>query len=83
MAKTLAVLFVAALLGACSSHTETVPLASAAPARATTNALAGTPMATYGHALNKAKHVQDVIDQSAAKQDAAINAATGSTSGNP
>lgn len=82
MKRLLAALLVTALLAACSSHTEvTTTTYSSAPAPATTNALAGTPMADYGHDLNKAKNVQNVIDQSAQKQDAAIEAATGSTSG--
>lgn len=81
MKRLLPVLLAAALLAACSSSTDVTVTSSATPAPATTNALAGTPMATYGHDLNKAKNVQNVIDQSAQKQDAEINAATGSTSG--
>jgi uncharacterized lipoprotein YajG len=81
MKRLLAALLATALLAACSSHTDVTANSSATPAPATTNALAGTPMATYGHDLNKAKNVQNVIDQSARQQDAAINAATGSTSG--
>lgn len=87
MIKPIALLLAAALpaatlLTACSSPSGTTAATSATPAPATTNALAGTPMATYGHDLNKAKNVQNVIDQSAQKQDAAIEAATGSSSGN-
>jgi PBP1b-binding outer membrane lipoprotein LpoB len=83
MKRLIAALLVTALLAACSSHTEVTTASSATPAPATTNTLAGTPMAAYGTDLNKAKNVQNVIDQSARKQDAAIEAATGSSSGGP
>ena len=71
-----------ALLAACSSHQTSVTstTSSSTPASATTNALAGTPMAAYGHALNKAKNVQNIVDQAAAKQAKQIDAATGSSS---
>jgi len=36
-------------------------------------------MAAYGHALNKAKNVQNVVNEQAKKQAAAIDAATGSS----
>lgn len=82
MTRVLALLCVAAMLAACSSHQAamTSNASSGAPASATTNALAGTPMAAYGHALNKAKNVQNVVDQAAAKQAEQIDAATGSSS---
>lgn len=84
MARLVALLLVSSLLGACSSGTPTAPTASSTtPAPAATNVLAGTPMAAYGHALNKAKSVQNIVDRQARKQAAAINAATGSTSGGP
>jgi PBP1b-binding outer membrane lipoprotein LpoB len=81
MKRPIALLLMPALLAACSSHPAPTAASSAAPASATTNALAGTPMADYGHDLNKAKNVQNVIDQAAQKQDAAIEAATGSSGG--
>jgi hypothetical protein len=82
MSKLLAILLLTALLAACSSSTAPADTtSSAAPASATTNALAGTPMAAYGHDLNKARNVQNVIDQSAAQQAARIDAATGASSG--
>ncbi len=72
---------VAMLLSACSPQqtSATSTASSAAPASAATNALAGTPMAGYGHALNKAKNVQNIVDQATAKQAAQIDAATGSS----
>ncbi|TAN08494.1 MAG: hypothetical protein EPN38_03190 [Rhodanobacteraceae bacterium] len=83
MAKLLPLLLLTALLAACSSSTGPAgATGSAAPAPAATNVLAGTPMAAYGHDLNKARNVQNVINQSAARQAARINAATGATSGN-
>ena len=82
MIRTLIALSLATLLAACSSNTPpTAAATSATPAPATTNALAGTPMAVYGHDLNKAKNVQNVVDQSAAQQAKQIEAATGSSSG--
>ncbi len=78
MFRTIALLFIAALLGACSSHGASDTAAeSTTPAPSTTNALAGTPMATYGHDLNKAKNVQNVVNQQAKKQAKAIDEATG------
>lgn len=82
MKTIIAVLLLSGTLAACSSSTPPVASSSAAPAPATTNALAGTPMATYGHDLNKAKNVQNVVDQQARQQAKAIEAATGSSSGN-
>lgn len=82
MSKLLATLLLTALLAACSSSTAPAEATgSAAPAPAATNALAGTPLAAYGHDLNKAKNVQNIVDQSAAQQAAQIDAATGSSSG--
>ncbi|MGH8184385.1 MAG: hypothetical protein ACREPH_12075 [Rhodanobacteraceae bacterium] len=54
-------------------------MSSATPASASTNVLAGTPMAAYGHDLNKAKNVQNIVNQQARKQAQAIDAATGSS----
>jgi hypothetical protein len=79
MIRALATIFLAAMLAACTSHPGAAS-APSAPAPATTNALAGTPMATYGHALNKAKNVQNIVDEQAKKQAAQIDAATGSSS---
>ena len=80
MIRALATLFLAVILAACASHsTPDTATTSARPASATTNALAGTPMAAYGHALNKAKNVQNIVDQQAKKQAAQIDAATGSS----
>jgi hypothetical protein len=82
MLKLLAALLLTALLTACSSSMPPADATgSAAPAPAATNALAGTPMAAYGHDLNKAKNVQSIVDQAAAQQAAQIDAATGSSSG--
>lgn len=80
MIRLLALLSMAAVLAACSSHPAPADTAasSAAPASATTNALAGTPMATYGHDLNRAKNVQNIVNDQAKKQAKAIDAATGS-----
>lgn len=80
MLKTLVILLLAGTLAACASHTApTADASSTSPASASTNALAGTPMAAYGHDLNKAKNVQNIVNQQAAKQAQAINAATGSS----
>ena len=81
MARLIALLLVAGLLAACSSHPASTDTGSAAPATATTNALAGTPLAAYGHDLNKAKNIQNIVNDQAKKQAAAIDAATGSSSG--
>lgn len=79
MIRVFAVLCLAGMLVACSSHPAPAGAAAnpAAPASATTNALAGTPMATYGHALNRAKNVQNVVNDQAKKQAKAIDEATG------
>ena len=81
MIRLAAMIFLAAMLAACASHpapdAATVPGASAPAA---SNALAGTPMAAYGHALDKAKNVQNIVDEQAKKQAAQIEAATGSSS---
>jgi hypothetical protein len=79
MLRTLAILLLATTLAACGSHTGAT-VSSATPAPAATNALAGTPMAAYGHDLNKAKNVQNIVNEQAKKQAAAIDAATGSSS---
>lgn len=68
---------IAAALAACSAHPADD--AAARPASATTNALAGTPLATYGHDLNRAKNVQNIVNQQAQKQAAAIEAQSGSS----
>jgi len=67
------------LLAGCSAQTSAPAdaQAKAVPASAATNALAGTPMAAYGTALNRAKNVQNVVDQHAKKQAKAIDDATG------
>lgn len=79
MPRILAVLLATVALAACSSHVPAGTAASAAPASASTNALAGTPLAVYGHDLNKARHVQNVVNAEAKRQAQAINAATGSS----
>lgn len=78
MLRLIALLLVSIMLAACSSSQDTTvtPTASA-PASASTNALAGTPMAVYGHDLNRAKNVQNLVNKQAKKQAAAIDAATG------
>jgi hypothetical protein len=79
MIRAVALLCIAVLLAACSSHAPAAPDAGvqAAPASGTTNALAGTPMAEYGHALDRAKNVQNIVYDQARKQAKAIDAATG------
>lgn len=78
MLRLIALLLVSGMLAACSSGQDsTAPLTTQAPASASTNALAGTPMAVYGHDLNRAKNVQNVVNQQAQKQAKAIDAATG------
>jgi hypothetical protein len=69
----------AGLLAACSPHPPATSdaTANAVPASAATNALAGTPMEAYGHALNRAKNVQNVVNDQARKQAKAIEKATG------
>ena len=76
MLRALAILVLVVSLAACGSPTATDAAASA-PAPAATNALAGTPMAAYGHDLNKAKNVQNIVNDQARKQAKAIDAATG------
>lgn len=79
MIRPVALLCMVGLLAACSPHAPAASdaTANAAPASAATNALAGTPMADYGHALNKAKNVQNIVNDHARKQAKAIDAATG------
>jgi hypothetical protein len=81
MIRPLALSFIVALLAGCSPHapasSDGGANATAAPASATTNALAGTPMSEYGHALNRAKNVQNIVNDQAKKQAKAIDAATG------
>ena len=80
MLRLVIALALASLLAACSSHpAPATAAASVAPAPATTNALAGTPMAVYGHDLNKAKNVQNVVNQAAAQQAAEIDPAAASS----
>ena len=80
MIRALTTISLAAMLAACASHPAPDAAAtSATPAAATTNALAGTPMAAYGHDLNKAKDVQNIVNEQAKKQAAQIDAATGSS----
>lgn len=84
MLRLLAVVSVCAMLAACSPQAPSATTAtnSATPAPSATNVLAGTPLAAYGHDLNRAKNVQNVIDDAAKRQAAAVDAATGSSSGN-
>lgn len=80
MLRIPAMISLTALLAACASHPAPDATAtSATPAPAATNVLAGTPMATYGHDLNKAKNVQNIVDEQAKKQAAQIEAASGSS----
>ena len=80
MIRTLAMISLSAMLAACASHPAPDTAATpATPASASTNALAGTPMAAYGHDLNKAKNVQNIVNDQAKKQAAQIDAATGSS----
>jgi hypothetical protein len=80
MLRIVAIALTTATLAACASHPSPDAAAtSATPASAVTNVLAGTPMAAYGHDLNKAKRVQDVVNEQAKKQAAQIDAATGSS----
>ena len=81
MLRIAVLLCVAALLAACS-RPPAAPVdagAAAVPGAAATNALAGTPMAAYGTALNRAKNVQKIVNQHAGKQAKTIDAATGGT----
>jgi hypothetical protein len=82
MLRALATLVLIAPLAACGSHSapNATTASSAAPAPAVTNALAGTPLAGYGRDLNKAKNVQNIVDERARKRAAALEAATGSSS---
>ena len=80
MIRTLVMISLSAMLAACASHPAPDTAATpATPASAATNALAGTPMAAYGHDLNKAKNVQNIVNDQAKKQAAQIDAATGSS----
>ena len=81
MIRVLATIFLTAMLAACASHPAPDTAAkSATPASAATNVLAGTPMDAYGNDLNKAKNVQNIVDDQAKKQAPQIDAATGSSS---
>ena len=81
MIRVLATISLTALLAACAPHPAPDAAAtSAMPASAATNVLAGTPMAAYGHDLNKAKDVQNIVDGQAKQQAAQIEAATGGSS---
>jgi hypothetical protein len=79
MIRPFALLCTVGLLAACSPHSpaSSDTTANAAPASAATNVLAGTPMAEYGHALNRAKNVQNIVNERTKKQAKAIDAATG------
>ena len=80
MSRTLVILLLTGMLAACGSHTAPdVAASSATPAPAMTNVLAGTPMAVYGHDLNRAKNVQNIVNDQAKRQAAQIDAATGSS----
>ena len=79
MIRLVALLCIVASLAGCSAHTSD-PVgaqAKAVPASAATNVLAGTPMAAYGQALDRAKSVQNIVNQHAKKQAKAIDEATG------
>ena len=79
MTRLVPLLCIAAWLAGCSAHTSASARiqTKAVPASATTNALAGTPMAAYGQALDRAKNVQNIVNQHAKKQAKAIDEATG------
>lgn len=77
MIRMLVLFAAASLLAACSPHGGGAT--AQAPASAATNALVGTPLAAYGHDLNRARHVQAIVDQSAKRQAAAIEAQSGSS----
>lgn len=81
MTRLIALLLVSGTLAACSPHapSPTAAAGPAAPAPATTNAFAGTPLSGYGHDLNKARNVQNVVNDQARKQAAQIDAAAGSS----
>jgi len=79
MIRVIALPCIVVLLAGCSAQTS-APVdaqAKAVPASAVTNALAGTPMAAYGTALNRAKNVQNIVNQHAKKQAKAIDDASG------
>jgi hypothetical protein len=76
LAARVAPVLCAGAMCACSPSTGRTVMAktATAPAASATNALAGTPMAAYGTALNKAKSVQSIVDKQAAAQRKAIDA---------
>lgn len=79
MNRTFSVLLLAACLTGCSApHPDQATTDS--PGSAATNALAGTPLATYGHDLERAKNVQAIVDRQARQQAAQIEAQSGSSS---
>ena len=81
MIRALTTISLTAMLAGCASHPAPDTAAmSATPASAATNVLAGTPMAAYGHDLNKAKNVQNIVNDQAKKQAAQIDAANGGSS---
>lgn len=71
---------VAIMLAACGSTPEPDAADATRPASATTNALAGTPVATYGHDLNRAKNVQDIVNGQAQQQAREIDGAASASS---
>lgn len=79
MIRFVALLCIAASLAGCSAHTSAPggAQAKAVPASAATNTLAGTPMAAYGQALDRAKNVQNIVNRHAKEQAKAIHDATG------
>jgi hypothetical protein len=79
MVRLAALPCIVVLLAGCSAQTSASvnAQAKAAPASAATNALADTPMAAYGQALDRAKNVQNIVNQHAKKQAKAIDDATG------
>ena len=79
MIRIVPLLCIFAWLAGCSTHTSAPAgaQAKAVPASAATNALGGTPMAAYGQALDRAKNVQNIVNQHAKKQAKAIDDVTG------
>jgi len=80
MLRIVAIVLVCGMLVACSPHAPSPTAASSAtPAPSATNIFAGTPLSAYGHDLNRAKNVQNIVNQRANKVNAALDAATGSS----
>lgn len=77
MLRLTAVLLGSVLLAACGAQPDATATTSATPAPAITNGFAGTPLAPYGHDLNRAKHVQNIVNERAKKEAKALDGATG------